>query len=329
MKDVPLSVKAATVNVVPSAATKDLTYSSSNEVSPSVESNGSSSDESDMEDDHFEDAIEMDDQMLATEDQDQISNLINSLKTNDTKFDTPTTPQKSELGRKPSFLGGKTFAKLSKKQIAQLKVDSTDEKILEDIIEVEKSLEMFLNSRFRDAEVSLLPKYGQSLYFTEGVGLLRTLRAVMTFDPDDMSSALDSLGYAAEVAGALRKQEKGVGLFGMISGAANIVTGTKDPNYLNGMTRVQKHAELVYAECSLNFVKEGMQLRSSFAIIRAAFKFLETIYEEEGVEGYANHFIDEHFTSGVIMNAGLFTLVLSFLPSKIIKGSQLIVPQIF
>ncbi|KAI9336349.1 hypothetical protein BDR26DRAFT_864962 [Obelidium mucronatum] len=267
-------------------------------------SDSNSKDDSDEEDDHFQDAVDMD------------------------EYSTYAPPSPNERRRTPSFLSGGS-ARLSKKQIAQLKADATDEKILEDIVEVEASLEMFLNSQFRDAEASLIPKYGRSLYFTEGVALLRTLRAVMTFDPDDMSLALESLSYAAE--------KERVAYFGMLSGAANAVTGSKDPNYLNGMTRVQKHAELVYAECScmqslltlisntnlVNFVKEGMQLRSAFAIIKAAFKFLETIYEEEGVDGYSNHFIDEHFTSGVIMNAGLFTLVLSFLPTKIIKVFEL------
>ncbi|KAI8836445.1 hypothetical protein BJ741DRAFT_520571, partial [Chytriomyces cf. hyalinus JEL632] len=192
----------------------------------------------------------------------------------------------------------------------------SDEGLLEDIVEVEKALELFLNSRFKDAEELLMPKYGKSMYFTEGIALLRTLRAVMTFDPDDMSVAIESLGYASDVAGVLRKAEK-----------------NKHSSYLTGMSRVQKHAELVYAECSVmqssltlvsntnlvSFVKEGMQMRASFAVIKACFKFLDKIYEEEGVEGYAAHSIDEHFTSGVVMNAGILALVLSFLPAKIIK----------
>ncbi|KAI8828958.1 outer membrane protein Iml2/Tetratricopeptide repeat protein 39, partial [Chytriomyces cf. hyalinus JEL632] len=214
-----------------------------------------------------------------------------------------------------------------------MKSEASDQGLLEDIVEVEKALELFLNSRFKDAEELLMPKYGKSMYFTEGIALLRTLRAVMTFDPDDMSVAIESLGYASDVAGVLRKAEK-TSVMGILSGAASIVTGSnKDSSYLTGMSRVQKHAELVYAECSVmqssltlvsntnlvSFVKEGMQMRASFAVIKACFKFLDKIYEEEGVEGYAAHSIDEHFTSGVVMNAGILALVLSFLPAKIIK----------
>ncbi|KAI8614385.1 hypothetical protein BC830DRAFT_1065560 [Chytriomyces sp. MP71] len=215
--------------------------------------------------------------------------------------------------------------------------EATDEALLDDIVKVEKALELFLNSKFKDAEELLLPKYGQSMYFTEGVALLRTLRAVMTFDPDDMTTAIESLAYAAEIASIFRKQEK-TSVMSMLSGAANLVTGTKDPNYLNGMTRVQKHAELVHSECSVmqscltliahtnivNFVKEGMQMRSCFATIKACFRFLEKIYEEEGVEGYNAHYIDEHFTSGIVMNAGLLALILSFLPPKVIKVFEMI-----
>ncbi|KAJ3354673.1 hypothetical protein HDU83_004895 [Entophlyctis luteolus] len=303
---------------------------------------------SDDEDDHFQDAVDYAGMprilsyrgtYLFIPDQHQLSDAEPSSPASSTR-QSDSSPGFGK-SRKGSLLKhGPSWRKSSadqKKRILQLRSDITDDALLEEIAEVETALELFLNSQFKDAEELLLPKYGQSMYFTEGVALLRTLRALMTFDPDDMSTALDSLNCASEIASSLRKRDNN-GLFGMISGAAGIVTGNKDPNYLNGMSRVQKHAELVYAETSciqslltlvantnlVNFVKEGMQMRSSFTVVKACFRFLEKIYDEEGVDGYVSHSIDEHFISGIVSCAGLFGLILSFLPSKIIKVFELI-----
>ncbi|KAJ3074699.1 hypothetical protein HDU98_010493 [Podochytrium sp. JEL0797] len=289
--------------------------------------------DSDSDEDDFQDAVEMDDQVA------QLIDAMTPLSVAGSEPDSPSgtgTPTSATSARRRS-LSFSSSSRLSKKQIADLRSESTDEMMLQDIAQVEVSLDLFLNSRFKDAEENLIQSYGKSMYMTEGVALLRTLRAIMTFNPDDMSSALESLRYSSEVSSALRKTDKG-GLLGMLSGAANMVTGSTNSSYLLGMTRVQKHAELVYAETSciqslltlisntnlVNFVKEGMQMRASFLVIKSCFQFLEKIEREEGVEGYANHLIDEHFTSGVIMNAGLFALILSFLPAKIIKVFELI-----
>ncbi|KAJ3126365.1 hypothetical protein HK100_010291 [Physocladia obscura] len=298
--------------------------------------------ESDDEDDHFQDAVDFAETIDVEDNFVSVMLKVPDSETSSTRSNID--PTKERLQRRITSMGilgtrKKTMSAPAKPivNMTLLRANASDDALLADILEVEVALEMFLNSQFKEAEDLLLPKYGQSLYFTEGVALLRMLRAVMTFDPDDMSNATQSLGYASEVANVLRKVDSN-GFLGIISTAAYVITGNKGPNHLSGMTRVQKHAELVYAECSciqsllkliantnlVNFVKEGIQMRASFTIIKACFRFLEKLYEEEGVEGFSTHLIDEHFTSGVIMTAGLFALTLSFLPEKIIKVFELI-----
>ncbi|KAJ3231070.1 hypothetical protein HDU81_004060 [Chytriomyces hyalinus] len=355
MKDFPASVLAVVSSNASNSAKLSPSIKSAHSrkaSSEALKSNATAGEDDDEGDDaDFQDAVEfgnsqadaLGDNLLLAEGEETVAKLLQSLEVD--RFNSVSTTSadsgemvdvatgSSKLKSRRSMFGLGSNSRFSKKEMALMKSEASDEGLLEDIVEVEKALELFLNSRFKDAEELLMPKYGKSMYFTEGIALLRTLRAVMTFDPDDMSVAIESLGYASDVAGVLRKTEK-TSVLGMLSGAASIVTGSnKDSSYLTGMSRVQKHAELVYAECSVmqssltlvsntnlvNFVKEGMQMRASFAVIKACFKFLDKIYEEEGVEGYAAHSIDEHFTSGVVMNAGILALVLSFLPAKIIK----------
>ncbi|TPX54100.1 hypothetical protein CcCBS67573_g09618 [Chytriomyces confervae] len=354
MKDFPASVIAAVSSNPSNSAKLSPSIKSSHSrkaSSEALKSNATGEDDDEGDDLDFQDAVEFDNSQVNALDaagmdgEETVAKLLQSLQVD--RFNSVSTTSadsgeavdgaagtnSSKLKSRKSMFGLGNNSRFSKKEMALMKSEASDEGLLEDIVEVEKALELFLNSRFKDAEELLMPKYGKSMYFTEGIALLRTLRAVMTFDPDDMSVAIESLGYASDVAGVLRKTEK-TSVMGMLSGAASIVTGSnKDSSYLTGMSRVQKHAELVYAECSVmqssltlvsntnlvSFVKEGMQMRASFAVIKACFKFLDKIYEEEGVEGYAAHSIDEHFTSGVVMNAGILALVLSFLPAKIIK----------
>lgn len=79
---------------------------------------------------------------------------------------------------------------------------------------------------------------------------------------------------------------------------------------------VQKHAELIYAEATLlrsllvlitqknlvAFVKEGLTIRSSYNTLRGFYKFLERLYDEEGIAGFEKHGIDEHLASGRAFN---------------------------
>lgn len=95
--------------------------------------------------------------------------------------------------------------KLSKKAIKNILAESDEESLEADIIGVEEAIELFLNSKFNEAEIVLKQKYGKSLYYTFGFGFIRFLKALMTFDPDDIQIALDSLRLSQDIAEKLRK----------------------------------------------------------------------------------------------------------------------------
>jgi hypothetical protein len=117
------------------------------------------------------------------------------------------------------------------------------------------------------------------------------------------------------------------------------------------MTKVQRHAELVYAECLLlkaiigiiysgdflAFVKEALNMRhvsislsqevgfswsvhdrSAYAIYRMLAKFVEDADSKMGKDG-TDESIDQDFRSGVFLGNGLISLILSLIPSKALK----------
>ncbi|KAJ2802713.1 hypothetical protein H4R20_003173 [Coemansia guatemalensis] len=100
---------------------------------------------------------------------------------------------------------------------------------------------------------------------------------------------------------------------------------------LKTMTPVQRHAELVYAEAYLlramvnigmgdgvlALLKEGWHVRSAYATYRNCFAYIQ--------DAYANgERLDDHFVSGTYLGMGVFNLVLSMLPAKLLRFIELV-----
>ena len=220
------------------------------------------------------------------------------------------------------------------KSIIKSMIAQGDAFLNQDIMQVEKAIDMFLNSDFDGALDYLKSKYCKSLYYTLGYGVILMLKASMTFDSTDIEESLVALDNTIQIASALRKETS------LISSFTSMFTGskgnTKDGSYLSYMTRMEQHAELVYAEAYLlkallslltdnnivAFVKEGIKIRSAYSIFKSCYKFLRNIYRKEGQEGLNR--IDEHFISGVLHGNGVFNMILSMMPDRMIKLFELV-----
>lgn len=55
-------------------------------------------------------------------------------------------------------------------------------------------------------------------------------------------------------------------------------------------------------------IKEGMAIRTSYTTLRAAYKFLARVEQEEGIEGFERLNLDQEFISGVICINSTFSL---------------------
>jgi hypothetical protein len=49
------------------------------------------------------------------------------------------------------------------------------------------------------------------------------------------------------------------------------------------------------------------------------YRFLRKVYKEDGEDGFKKYNIDEHFVSGVLFGNGAFNMILSMMPSKLLK----------
>ncbi|CAG8490922.1 6881_t:CDS:2, partial [Ambispora gerdemannii] len=195
-----------------------------------------------------------------------------------------------------------------------------------DLREVRQALDLFLNSRINEAENLLSVKSKTSLYHSLGYSFLIFLKSLMTYEPTDIEKAISALKVTVQIASSLRKRDT------IIGSISNFVRGgTAGVSSLKSMGRIQQHAELVYAEAYLlkatlciihdnafvSFIREGINIRNSYMIYRNLANFLECV--QKGEKDTKNFEMDNHFTSGVLLGIGMFNLMLSLLPPRILK----------
>lgn len=74
---------------------------------------------------------------------------------------------------------------------------------------------------------------------------------------------------------------------------------------------------IIYSGDFIAFLKEALNMRNAYSIYRTLAKFVEQSDNEAGGEGKAD--IDEDFRSGVFLGNGMISLILSLLPSTVLK----------
>lgn len=114
---------------------------------------------------------------------------------------------------------------------------------------------------------------------------------------------------------------------------------------LKSMNRIQKHAEITYAEAYLikailflitdpnmvGFVREGLAIRQSYATYKACYKYLASIVKEIQMQDITSDVsltvsealqkagVDEHFIQSIYLGMGSFNLILSTIPSRLLR----------
>ncbi|KAI8051415.1 uncharacterized protein B0P05DRAFT_518625 [Gilbertella persicaria] len=204
----------------------------------------------------------------------------------------------------------------------ELYVATNQEQLYAEIKDVKRALDYFLNSSITEAEAVLRPYYKQSMYYALGHSFILFLKCVMTFQEEDIVTALNMLKHTIELASQQRKKDSH-----WINSVTNWVKGTSLED-IKAMTVVERHAELVHAEAYLlkallgilhdesvmSFLRESLNIRSSYN----TYMILEKYVNE------ADQPLDEHFTSGVALGVGCFSLILSMLPASVIKVAEFV-----
>uniref|UniRef100_A0AAQ4Q1T0 Tetratricopeptide repeat protein 39B n=1 Tax=Gasterosteus aculeatus aculeatus TaxID=481459 RepID=A0AAQ4Q1T0_GASAC len=171
--------------------------------------------------------------------------------------------------------------------------------------ECSTALNLFLNNRFSDALGLLKPWKSLSTYHAMGYSSILVMQAGMTFEPKDMDAAMASLGESLQTCQRFRKK----------TGILETLTNLWSRQPADNLTEEEMHAELCYAEILLQkafltfldesiigFIKGGMRIRNSYQIFKDCQKSMYI-----------------HFKGGVNMGIGSFNLMLSLLPSKVLR----------
>ncbi|XP_059145816.1 tetratricopeptide repeat protein 39B-like isoform X2 [Physella acuta] len=184
------------------------------------------------------------------------------------------------------------------------------------IRESDLALNLFFNNKFAQAQELMQPWADKSMYHALGYGTILYIQAVMTFDMADIELAIEAIKKSVIVCNQVRKK----------SSFMSSLSKFASKNDYNGYTEEEIHAELCYAECLLvracltfiqdenliSFIKGGLKIRESYKIYKECHKILRN--RKVGTDRYK-----VHFDSGVCMGIGTFNLMVSLLPSKIMK----------
>ncbi|KAG0310913.1 hypothetical protein BGZ99_010467 [Dissophora globulifera] len=209
----------------------------------------------------------------------------------------------------------------------------------EDLAELRIVMDLFLNSKMNEAEALLRGRHKpDSMYYHFGKALVDALRAILSFRRTDIEKAMKSFDATLKIANSQRKTSSIVGIT-TAKAFSSWVVGSIGAGTFKGMTRIEKHAELVYAEAMVlragfsvlyhqdfwALIEESVSLRSAFAIFNGLKSHLDTVEHELKAGGdISEYFLDEHIITGLIFATSLFNIVISFMPDMIIKMLQFV-----
>ncbi|KAI8326375.1 hypothetical protein GQ54DRAFT_253008, partial [Martensiomyces pterosporus] len=186
-----------------------------------------------------------------------------------------------------------------------------------------KAVWLFMDSDFEQVEVLLHHKRHNLLYASEGYAAIQYLRAMMTFTKEAMNEAQTAAENTINLTTYFRKPR---GVSALLSGP-----GKPDWHILKTMTPTQRHAELVHAEAYLlravlniamgdgvmALLKESWHVRSAYATYRGCYAYIQDAHAD-------GETIDDHFVSGTYLGMGVFNLILSMMPARLLRFIELV-----
>ncbi|CAG9864886.1 unnamed protein product [Phyllotreta striolata] len=182
--------------------------------------------------------------------------------------------------------------------------------------ESHKAIDYFFNNQFREAKSLMTPYANISMYHSLGHSVFLYMEAVLTFEREAIKRASVALKSSMSVCNRFRKKTT----FGESLGKV-----VRRSNY-ELYTQTEAHAELCHAEAMLlkstltfiedetlaSFIKAGIKIRSCFNSYKDCHQILlNRNWEKDPTK--------EHFEGGVRVGIGVFNLMISMLPSRVIR----------
>lgn len=178
------------------------------------------------------------------------------------------------------------------------------------------AVDLFFNNKYDEAWQVLKPWVGSSMYHSLGNAVFHFLEAVLTFEQQSIQRASSALKTSIDLCNYYRKKNT------ISESIGKIVKKTNYDQY----TPEEIHAELCYADSLLlkalltfiedetlvSFIKAGFKIRTCFNSYKECSNILNT-------RNWSGESHKIHFESGVRLGIGAFNLLISHLPTRIIK----------
>uniref|UniRef100_A0AAQ4QYP6 Tetratricopeptide repeat domain 39A n=1 Tax=Gasterosteus aculeatus aculeatus TaxID=481459 RepID=A0AAQ4QYP6_GASAC len=175
------------------------------------------------------------------------------------------------------------------------------------------ALDLFLRNDFEKAQARLRSRTKDSMYHALTYATILEMQAMMTFDPQHIQIAGNTMKEAQATCQRQRKKS----IYVCLSSRSD--SRSFPPSE-------ELHAEVCYAECLLqraaltflqdenmiSFIKGGIKVRNSYQ----TYKELHTVLHSSGYTQGENH---GHFEGGVKLGVGAFNLMISMLPTRTLK----------
>ncbi|KAI6184421.1 hypothetical protein M3Y97_00594400 [Aphelenchoides bicaudatus] len=189
--------------------------------------------------------------------------------------------------------------------------------LLDTIAETHIAMNLFFNNNFRLAEERMEVLADKSMYHALGHGSILFLKAMMTCDRSDLEKAIEATGNATKVIEKFRARYTLYESIYRIGGSQ-----------VKTLTDHEIHAELCYAESLLfrailtffydetltSFIRGALRIRSCFQSFRECQRILNCHSWDDRDLG-----IKAQFEAGTRTANGIFNLMLSTLPSKVMR----------
>ncbi|UXI18046.1 hypothetical protein NH340_JMT03989 [Sarcoptes scabiei] len=183
----------------------------------------------------------------------------------------------------------------------------------ESLIDIDRLLHMALDNRFHEAYEGTTKWAECSLYHALGRCTLSFLKGCLTLERDEIQIALENLRNSLVVCEKFKRH-------------SSLTRYVWRPNY-NNYTDVEIHSELCYAETLLMIaLLTFLEDQSIMNLVRGAFRirncyqsYKECYYILNNRTKWSSKCSKIHFESGVRLGIGTFNLMLSHMPTKVLK----------
>uniref|UniRef100_A0A915ESG9 Uncharacterized protein n=1 Tax=Ditylenchus dipsaci TaxID=166011 RepID=A0A915ESG9_9BILA len=199
--------------------------------------------------------------------------------------------------------------------------------LLDVIAETRRSMDLFLSNKFREAEKRMAVLADRSMYHALGNASLLFIKAMMTCDRADMERAMEAARSGSVVIDRFRARYS-------IADSIYRIGGMQKP-----LTDEQIHAELCYAEILMSrailtffydesltsFIKGAFKIRSCYQSFKECYRILNCATSWlNNADAARNTEVRRQFECGVRMGIGAFNLMLSALPTKLLRLMEVV-----